>query len=97
MLQRIELPLCLTAHVHIYAFVIQRLYRERSLEVQDKLEEVRAGRAPEYLGPLSQLQQNMQIRTQVAGLFNTKFVSPYQVTSMNENESYNCYGKQNLI
>lgn len=36
-------------------------------QVDHKLEEVRAGRAAEYLNPLSQLQENMTIRTEVAG------------------------------
>lgn len=44
-----------------------RLYKERMGQVDHKLEEVRAGRAVEYLNPLSQLQENMTIRTEVAG------------------------------
>lgn len=44
-----------------------RLYKERMGQVDHKLEEVRAGRAAEYLNPLSQLQENMTIRTEVAG------------------------------
>ena len=36
-------------------------------QVDLKLEEVRAGRALEYLNPLSQLQENMRMRTEVAG------------------------------
>lgn len=32
-----------------------------------KLQEVIAGKAPEYLEPLAALQENMQIRTKVAG------------------------------
>lgn len=44
-----------------------RLYKERMGQVDHKLEEVRAGRAAEYLNPLSQLQENMRIRTEVAG------------------------------
>ena len=35
--------------------------------MEDKLEEVRAGKAGEYLNPLTELQENMKIRTQVAG------------------------------
>ena len=44
-----------------------RLYKERLAQVEDKLEEVRAGKAGEYLNPLTELQENMKIRTQVAG------------------------------
>lgn len=44
-----------------------RLYKERLAQVEAKLEEVRAGKAGEYLNPLTELQENMKIRTQVAG------------------------------
>ena len=46
-----------------------RLYKERLAQVEDKLEEVRAGKAGEYLNPLTELQENMKIRTQVAGKY----------------------------
>ena len=45
-----------------------RLYSERMSQLDEKLEEVREGKASEYLNPLSQLQDNMRIRTQVAGI-----------------------------
>lgn len=48
---------------------ISRLYRERLSQVEAKLEEVIAGKAPEYLEPLATLQENMQIRTKVAGKY----------------------------
>lgn len=44
-----------------------RLYKERLSQVDAKLQEVIAGKAPEYLEPLATLQENMQIRTKVAG------------------------------
>lgn len=44
-----------------------RLYKERLSQVDAKLQEVIAGKAPEYLEPLAALQENMQIRTKVAG------------------------------
>ncbi|XP_072345074.1 breast cancer metastasis-suppressor 1-like protein-A [Scyliorhinus torazame] len=47
----------------------EQLYRERLSQVEAKLEEVIAGKAPEYLEPLAALQENMQIRTKVAGDF----------------------------
>lgn len=46
----------------------EQLYRERSNQVDSKLEEVRAGRAFEYLQPLKELQDNMRIRTEIAGI-----------------------------
>ena len=48
--------------------VFDRLYKERLAQIDSKLEEVRGGRAAEYLEPLQQLQEQMQIRTQVAGI-----------------------------
>lgn len=45
-----------------------QLYIERLTQVERKLEEVRAGRAVEYLQPLEELQDNMRIRTEVAGI-----------------------------
>lgn len=48
-----------------------RLYRERLSQVNSKLAEVEAGRAAEYLEPLAVLLENMQVRTKVAGNFNT--------------------------
>lgn len=44
-----------------------RLYKERLSQVDIKLQEVMAGCAQEYLEPLANLQENMQIRTKVAG------------------------------
>lgn len=53
---------------HTYAFVVLcRLYKERLSQVDIKLQEVIAGNAAEYLEPLANLQENMQIRTKVAG------------------------------
>ncbi|XP_054444326.1 breast cancer metastasis-suppressor 1-like protein isoform X3 [Pteronotus mesoamericanus] len=45
------------------------LYKERLSQVDAKLQEVIAGKAPEYLEPLATLQENMQIRTKVAGIY----------------------------
>ena len=44
------------------------MYIERLSQVERKLEEVKAGRAIEYLQPLEELQDNMRIRTEVAGI-----------------------------
>ncbi|PSN36344.1 Breast cancer metastasis-suppressor 1-like protein-A [Blattella germanica] len=46
----------------------EQLYRERITQVDTKLSEVRCGRAQEYLQPLEELQENMRIRTEVAGI-----------------------------
>ncbi|XP_051579061.1 breast cancer metastasis-suppressor 1-like protein-A [Myxocyprinus asiaticus] len=46
-----------------------QLYKERLSQVAAKLQEVMSGKAPEYLEPLATLQENMQIRTKVAGIY----------------------------
>ncbi|CAB1335390.1 unnamed protein product [Coregonus sp. 'balchen'] len=46
-----------------------QLYKERLSQVDAKLKEVIAGKASEYLDPLANLQENMQIRTKVAGIY----------------------------
>lgn len=46
-----------------------QLYKERLNQVDAKLQEVMSGKAPEYLEPLANLQENMQIRTKVAGIY----------------------------
>uniref|UniRef100_A0A672FTD5 BRMS1 like transcriptional repressor b n=1 Tax=Salarias fasciatus TaxID=181472 RepID=A0A672FTD5_SALFA len=46
-----------------------QLYRERLSQVNNKLAEVEAGRAAEYLEPLAVLLENMQVRTKVAGIY----------------------------
>ena len=45
-----------------------RLYRERITQVKTKLEEVHSGIAKEYRQPLEELQDNMSIRIEVAGI-----------------------------
>jgi breast cancer metastasis-suppressor 1-like protein len=46
----------------------EQLYKERMAQVEHQLAEVKAGRSPDYLGPLQELQENMRIRTEVAGI-----------------------------
>ena len=46
--------------------MIFRLYRERVTQIENKLAEVKAGRAPEYLQPLEELQINMKNRMEVS-------------------------------
>lgn len=61
---------CHPRGVHVYLCVgvyMSRLYKERLNQVDLKLQEVISGCAQEYLDPLANLQENMQIRTKVAG------------------------------
>uniref|UniRef100_A0A8C5QUX1 Breast cancer metastasis-suppressor 1-like protein n=1 Tax=Leptobrachium leishanense TaxID=445787 RepID=A0A8C5QUX1_9ANUR len=51
-----------------------QLYKERLSQVDAKLQEVIAGKAPEYLEPLATLQENMQIRTKVLCIIHTLLV-----------------------
>ncbi|PNF29583.1 Breast cancer metastasis-suppressor 1-like protein-A [Cryptotermes secundus] len=51
-----------------FTLLREQLYRERITQVDTKLGEVRCGRAQEYLQPLEELQENMRIRTEVAGV-----------------------------
>uniref|UniRef100_A0A8C9STI2 BRMS1 transcriptional repressor and anoikis regulator n=1 Tax=Scleropages formosus TaxID=113540 RepID=A0A8C9STI2_SCLFO len=46
-----------------------KLFRERLSQVKMKLDEVIAGRAAEYKEPLAVLHKNMQLRTEVAGVY----------------------------
>ncbi|XP_033733987.1 breast cancer metastasis-suppressor 1-like protein-A isoform X2 [Pecten maximus] len=46
----------------------EQLYKERMGQYEAKLEEVKAGKAIEYLNPLAELQDNMRIRIQVSGI-----------------------------
>uniref|UniRef100_A0A8C9V3M6 BRMS1 like transcriptional repressor a n=2 Tax=Scleropages formosus TaxID=113540 RepID=A0A8C9V3M6_SCLFO len=46
-----------------------QLYKERLAQVDAKLQEVAAGKASEYLEPVASLQENMQIRVKVAGIY----------------------------
>ncbi|CAB1339877.1 unnamed protein product [Coregonus sp. 'balchen'] len=47
----------------------EQLYKERLCQLDIKLQEVIAGCAQEYLEPLANLQENMQIRTKVGGIY----------------------------
>ncbi|XP_044747880.1 breast cancer metastasis-suppressor 1-like protein [Coccinella septempunctata] len=46
----------------------EQLYQERLAQVEHQLVEVKAGRSPDYLNPLEELQKNMSIRIEVAGI-----------------------------
>ncbi|RZF37668.1 hypothetical protein LSTR_LSTR003079 [Laodelphax striatellus] len=51
-----------------FTLVREQLYRERISQVEIKLGEVKVGKAQEYLQPLEELQENMRIRIEVAGI-----------------------------
>lgn len=46
----------------------EQLYHEKVAQVENQLSEVKSGRSCEYLVPLQALQDNMSIRTEVAGI-----------------------------
>ncbi|XP_032518209.1 breast cancer metastasis-suppressor 1-like protein [Danaus plexippus] len=46
----------------------EQLFNERMKHVEYQLSEVRVGRSQEYLIPLAQLQENMKVRMEVAGI-----------------------------
>lgn len=54
---------------HFIWIIFFRLYKERISQIEQKLIELKAGKAPEYLNPLAELQENMRISTEVAGLY----------------------------
>ncbi|XP_073461335.1 breast cancer metastasis-suppressor 1 isoform X2 [Lithobates pipiens] len=47
----------------------EKLFKERLNQLKAKLEEVSSGRAMEYINPLADLQKNMKIRIEVAGIY----------------------------
>lgn len=48
-----------------FAILREQLYRERLTQIESKLEEVKGGRAQEYLQPLEELQENMRVQLEV--------------------------------
>lgn len=51
-----------------FLYLREQLYQARRERVIGKLDEVKSGKAPEYLQPLEDLQDQMRIRTEVAGV-----------------------------
>jgi len=49
-----------------FTFLKEQLYRERINQIENKLQEVMAEQAAEYLGPLEDLREAVAVRTQVA-------------------------------
>ena len=46
----------------------EQLYYERLNQVEEKLQGVRSGKSSDYLQPLEELQENLRVRTEVAGV-----------------------------
>jgi hypothetical protein len=55
-------------HEYFLLGITFRLYRERITQIENKLQEVMAEQAAEYLGPLAELREAVAVRTQVAGI-----------------------------
>ncbi|XP_060530651.1 breast cancer metastasis-suppressor 1-like protein [Cylas formicarius] len=51
-----------------FSLLREQLYRERIQQVDTQLAEVKAGKSPDYLLPLQQLEENRRTRTEVAGI-----------------------------
>ncbi|XP_045480183.1 breast cancer metastasis-suppressor 1-like protein [Harmonia axyridis] len=51
-----------------FSHLREQLYQERLSQVEHQLVEVKAGRSLDYLNPLEELQKNMSIRIEVAGI-----------------------------
>ncbi|CAG0881268.1 unnamed protein product [Darwinula stevensoni] len=51
-----------------FFLIREKLYEERMKQVEEKLAEVKTGTAKEYLEPLEELQDNMGVRIEVAGV-----------------------------
>uniref|UniRef100_A0A1B6EKX5 Breast cancer metastasis-suppressor 1-like protein-A n=1 Tax=Cuerna arida TaxID=1464854 RepID=A0A1B6EKX5_9HEMI len=63
-----------------FSILKEQLYKERLTQVETKLNEVRMGRAQEYLVPLDELQENCSIRIEVAG-----YLRQYRLTNIRNN------------
>ncbi|XP_022203753.1 breast cancer metastasis-suppressor 1-like protein [Nilaparvata lugens] len=75
-----------------FTLVREQLYRERMSQVEIKLGEVKVGKAQEYLQPLEELQENMRIRIEVAGI-----LRKYKLTNItNSFEAEELAAKQNF-
>lgn len=66
--KRVEYSDDLTDLEKQFAILREQLYRERITQIEAKLNEVRAGQAPDYLQPLEELQFNMKNRMEVGAV-----------------------------
>lgn len=69
---------------HYSIFPGSRLYQERITQIENKLQEVMAGQAPEYLGPLAELREAVAVRTQVAGILRQLRIENIQTKAVAE-------------
>ncbi|KAL8184096.1 UNVERIFIED_CONTAM: Breast cancer metastasis-suppressor 1 [Gekko kuhli] len=63
---------CVDEMMHLekeFSEIKEKLFKERLNQVKMKLEDVMLGKAAEYLEPLGVLQNHMQIRIEVAGIY----------------------------
>ncbi|XP_077143564.1 breast cancer metastasis-suppressor 1 isoform X1 [Ranitomeya variabilis] len=63
---------CLDEMCHLekqFSELKEKLFKERLSQLKAKLEEVTCGKALEYISPLADLQNNMKIRIEVAGIY----------------------------
>lgn len=51
-----------------FSLLREQLYRERIQQVETQLAEVKSGKSPDYLIPLQNLEEQRQVRTEVAGI-----------------------------
>ncbi len=72
--------------------LVHRIINERLNQITLKLEEIKCGDAVEYLQPLGELEENMRIRSEVAGI-----LRQYKLKNLeNEFEAEELTAKQNL-
>ncbi|XP_075233523.1 breast cancer metastasis-suppressor 1-like protein isoform X1 [Lycorma delicatula] len=75
-----------------FTLIREQLYRERITQVEIKLGEVKVGKAQEYLQPLEELEENMKIRIEVAGI-----LRQYRLTNIhNKYDAEEQAAKQNF-
>ena len=72
-----------------FAILREQLYRERISQIETKLEEVKCGRALEYLQPLEELQENMRVQLEVGQILRTLRQENIQIKFEAEGEAAN--------
>jgi len=72
-----------------FAILREQLYRERISQIETKLEEVKCGRALEYLQPLEELQENMRVQLEVGQILRTLRQENIQIKFGAEGEAAN--------
>ncbi|CAC5378471.1 BRMS1 [Mytilus coruscus] len=75
-----------------FSDIKEQLYKERMSQIEQKLIEMKAGKAIEYLNPLAELQENMRINIEVAGILREYMIQNIQ----RKVESEEIGSKQNM-